>query len=109
MRRITQILRERLLTMDDPRGLGTALRSPRSGSEATTPLWRYRVGDWRIVVRIEDEVLRVLVLRIAHRREVYRRPVRPRAEQTVAAGSQGGKTGVDGRLLVVTNRSIRMR
>ena len=79
-RRITQFLRERLATMDDPRGLGAALRSSRSGSEATTPLWRYRVGDWRIVVRIEDEVLRVLVLRIAHRREAYRRPVRPRAE-----------------------------
>ena len=72
-RRITQFLRERLETMDDPRGLGAALRRPRSGSEAT-PLWRYRVGDWRIVVRIEDEVLRVLVVRIAHRREVYRRP-----------------------------------
>lgn len=66
--------------MDDPRGLGAALRSPRSGSGATTSLSRYRVGDWRIVVRIEDEVLRVPVLRIAHRREAYRRPVRPRAE-----------------------------
>ena len=75
-RRITQFLRERLGTMDDPRGLGAALRSPGSGPGAT-PLWRYRVGDWRIVVRIEDEVLRVLVLRIAHRREVYRRLARP--------------------------------
>ena len=65
--------------MDDPRGLGAALRSPRSGSEAT-PLWRYRVGDWRIVVRIEDEVMRVLVLRIAHRREVYRRPAACRVD-----------------------------
>ena len=78
-RRITQFPRERLGTMDDPRRLGGVPRSPRSGSEAT-PLWRYRVGDWRIVVRIEDEVLRVLVLRIAHRREVYRRRARPRAE-----------------------------
>ena len=65
--------------MDDPRGLGAAPRSSRSDSEAT-PLWRYRVGDWRIVVRIEDEILRVLVLRIAHRREVYRHPTRLRAE-----------------------------
>ena len=39
-----------------------------------------RVGDWHIVVCIEDEVLRVLVLRRAHRREVYRRPARPGAE-----------------------------
>lgn len=35
-------------------------------------LWRYRVDDWRIVVRIEDDILRVLVVRVAHRREVYR-------------------------------------
>ena len=65
--------------MDHPRKLGAALRSPRSGPGAT-PLWRYRVDDWRIVVRMEDEVLRVLVLRIAHRRKVYRRPARSGAE-----------------------------
>ena len=75
-RRITQFLRERVGTIDDPRGLGAALRSTRSGSGAN-PLWRYRVGDWRIVVRIEDEVPRVLVLRIAHRQEVYRLHTRP--------------------------------
>ena len=71
-RRITRFLRERLGVMDDPRGLGVALRNPGSGP-GSVALWRYRVGDWRIVARIEDEVLRVLVLRIAHRREVYRR------------------------------------
>lgn len=71
-RRITLFLRERLGVMDDPRSLGAPLRGAGRRHEAV-PLWRYRVGDWRIVVRIEDEVLRVLVLRIAHRREVYRR------------------------------------
>ena len=45
------------------------------GSRPDAALLR-RVGDWRIVVRIEDEVLRVLVLRVAHRREVYRRAAR---------------------------------
>ena len=35
--------------------------------------WRVRVGDYRIVYAIEDGDLVVLVLRIAHRREVYRR------------------------------------
>ena len=78
-RRITRFLRERLAQMDDPRGLGAPLRSPTSGP-GSGPLWRYRVGDWRIVVRIEDDVLRVLVLRVAHRREVYRRPARSSAE-----------------------------
>jgi mRNA interferase RelE/StbE len=34
-------------------------------------LLRYRVGDWRVVYRIDDRAGRVLVLVIAHRREVY--------------------------------------
>ena len=74
-RRITRFLRERPAQMDDPRALGAPLRNPASGPGAA-PLWRYRVGDCRIVVRIEDEILRVLVLRVAHRREVYRRATR---------------------------------
>ena len=96
-RRITQFLRERLAVTDDPRALATPLKSPRSGPGAA-PLWRYRVGDWRIVAHIEpeammlrltgiditvcrqDEVLRVLILRIAHRREVHRRLTRPGVE-----------------------------
>lgn len=59
--------------MNNPRDLGAPLRNSVSGTGAT-PLRDYRIGDWRIVARIEDEVLRVLVLRIARRREVYRRP-----------------------------------
>jgi mRNA interferase RelE/StbE len=34
--------------------------------------WRIRVGDYRVIYRIEDEVVLVTVLVIAHRREVYR-------------------------------------
>ena len=78
-RRITRFARERLAVMDDPRALGTPLKSSRSGP-GTAPLWRYRVGDWRIVVHIEADVPRVLVLRIAHRREVYRRLAPPGVE-----------------------------
>ena len=40
-----------------------------SGAEG---LWRVRVGSYRVVYRIEDAVLLVLVIRIAHRRDVYR-------------------------------------
>ena len=75
--RITQFLRERLAVMDDPRALGASLRSPRSGPGAA-PLWRYRVGDWRIVVCIENEVLRVLagqifvLLRVVSERSMAR-------------------------------------
>jgi mRNA interferase RelE/StbE len=34
-------------------------------------LWRIRVGDYRVVYTIRDEVLTVLVVRVAHRRDVY--------------------------------------
>ena len=67
-RRIFAFLRGRLATFDNPRGAGAALKG--SGS---LPLWRYRVGDWRVVANIDDDARRVLVLRVAHRRDVYRR------------------------------------
>ena len=66
-RRILAFLRQRLAVLDDPRSIGEALRGPRLGG-----FWKYRVGDWRIVVAIEDDVSRILVLRIGHLREVYR-------------------------------------
>lgn len=66
-KRITAFLRDRLAPMDDPRQLGHALKGA-----AYAGLWRYRVGDYRIVASIEDEQVRILVVRIGHRREVYR-------------------------------------
>ncbi len=66
--RITSFLRERIALDDDPRRGGVALRGRRSG----TSFWRYRVGDWRIVVHIDDAARQVLVIRVAHRRQVYR-------------------------------------
>ena len=67
-KRITAFLRERLAPLDDPRQLGHALKGA-----AYADLWRYRIGDYRIVASIEDERVRVLIVRIGHRREVYRR------------------------------------
>ena len=63
-KRITAFLRERIV--DDPRISGKALAGPLGG------LWRYRVGDYRLVCEIQDAVMRVLVVRIGNRREVYR-------------------------------------
>ncbi len=37
-----------------------------------TGYWRYRVGDYRIVCRIEDHRLVIVVIKLGHRREVYR-------------------------------------
>jgi mRNA interferase RelE/StbE len=53
-------------TAPDPRAVGKALTA------RFASLWRYRVGDHRIIVSIEDAVLRILVVRIGHRGEVYR-------------------------------------
>lgn len=63
-KRITAFLRERVV--DDPRATGKALTGPLGG------LWRYRVGDYRLVCEIQDAMLRVLVVKIGNRREVYR-------------------------------------
>ncbi len=63
--RILRFLRDRVATADNPRDMGAPLR----GGEN---LWRYRVGDYRIIVRIDDGTVTVLVLDLGHRREIYR-------------------------------------
>ncbi|HEX3985429.1 MAG TPA: type II toxin-antitoxin system RelE/ParE family toxin [Acidobacteriaceae bacterium] len=65
-RRITAFLRERVASLDNPRSIGQALQGSTLGN-----LWRYRVGDYRIVCDLQDGKVIVLVLRIGHRREVY--------------------------------------
>lgn len=66
-RRILRFLNERVAPLDDPRQLGAPLQGPELGK-----YWKYRVGDYRIVCRIVDDKILILVLRIDHRREVYR-------------------------------------
>ena len=66
-RRILTFLRERLAVIDDPRSIGEALRGDTLGD-----YWKYRLGDYRIVSRIIDRRILILVLRIGHRRDVYR-------------------------------------
>lgn len=65
-RRIVHYLRVRIATNDNPRRLGKALHGDKTG------LWRYRIGDYRLLCRIEDQVLTVLVIAVGHRKEVYR-------------------------------------
>ena len=66
-RRILAFLHGRVRTLDDPRSIGQALKGPRLGE-----YWKYRVGDHRVIARIEDSAVRVLVVRIGNRRHVYR-------------------------------------
>ena len=66
--RITKFLRERVAVLEDPRSIGEALTGSRFGE-----LWKYRQGDYRIVASIEDDIVQILVVKVGHRREVYRR------------------------------------
>ncbi len=66
-RRILNFLSERIAGSQNPRSMGMSLKGDKFQG-----LWRYRVGDYRIIARIEDEVLRVLVVEVGHRREIYR-------------------------------------
>ena len=54
--------------LDNPRQIGEALQGSKLGE-----FWKYRVGDYRIICKIEDDILRVLVVKIGHRREIYQR------------------------------------
>ena len=67
-RRIVRFLVERVATLDDPRVIGEALKGAKLGA-----FWKYRVGDYRIIADIDDGLVRVLVVRIGHRRDVYDR------------------------------------
>lgn len=65
--RILTTLECPIAALDDPRSLGSALTGDLGG------LWRWRIGDYRVIARIEDERKTILVVRVAHRREVYGR------------------------------------
>lgn len=63
---IQRFLRERLSQADNPRQWGRALQGEMRG------LWRYRVGDYRLICDIQDEKITILVLELGHRKDVYR-------------------------------------
>ena len=65
--RILVFLHSRVAVQDDPRIIGEALKGFSLGE-----FWKYRVGDYRIIARIEDRVLLILVVKIGNRRDVYR-------------------------------------
>ena len=66
-KRILKFLHDRVVKLDDPRSIGEALHGSRLGE-----FWKYRVGDYRLICKIEDNRLVVLILRVGHRREIYR-------------------------------------
>ena len=57
---------ENLINTQNPKQRGKALTGNLKG------LWRYRVGSYRIVAEIKDEVLLILIIEISDRRETYK-------------------------------------
>ena len=64
-KRITKYLHKTVLKENDPRIFGKALVGNKAG------LWRYRVGGYRIICKIEDKELTILVIGVGHRKNIY--------------------------------------
>jgi mRNA interferase RelE/StbE len=64
-RRIVDFMGERIAKTDSPRQTGKALTGPFG------KLWRYRVGDYRVICDIQDGALRVLVVQVGNRDKIY--------------------------------------
>jgi mRNA interferase RelE/StbE len=62
---ILRYLRERIAGSEDPRRFGKPLRHNLAG------LWRYRVDDYRLICRLEDGRVVIVVLQVGYRRDVY--------------------------------------
>lgn len=64
-KRIVTFLMTRIKGREDPRRFGKALKGELG------EFWRYRVDDYRILCRIEDATVTVLVVKIGHRGKIY--------------------------------------
>ncbi len=65
-RRILDYMDTRIAVLEDPHTKGKALTGALGG------LWRYRVGSYRVICETQDDAMRVLVVRLGNRRDVYR-------------------------------------
>lgn len=65
-KRILRFITDRLVVTSDPRELGKPLTGGKAG------ISRYRVGDYRLICALRDESKEILVLRVGHRKEIYR-------------------------------------
>ena len=67
-KRIRKYLEEEVIgKYDNPRAVGGVLHGKHYGE-----YWKYRIGDFRVVAKIEDEKLIIIVVKVAHRSKVYR-------------------------------------
>ena len=65
--RLLDFLKQRVISLKDPRSVGQALKGSKLGE-----FWKYRVGDFRIIASIQDQKMIILILRVGNSREIYR-------------------------------------
>ena len=65
--RVRKYLENQIANSDNPRRFGKALKGNQS------EFWRYRVGDHRIICELNDISATILVIRIGHRKDVYKK------------------------------------
>ena len=63
--RIIDYLENKVAQLDEPRQFGKALQGQLAN------LWRYRIGDYRVIVEIQDSELIIQVIKIGHRKDIY--------------------------------------
>lgn len=64
-KKILNFLTQKISPLDNPRVFGKPLSYDKFG------LWRYRVGDFRIVCKLNDDIIKIIVIKIGHRKDVY--------------------------------------
>ena len=64
---ITRWLYQNIDGIENPKSLGKGLTANRSGT------WRYRVGNYRVIVEIQETKMIVLELQVGHRKNIYNR------------------------------------
>ncbi len=74
--RVLAFMGERVAASENPRVLAEPLQGELKG------LWRFRVGDYRIICDIAERVRVVEVLEVGHRSRIYRKPLRRSNQET---------------------------
>ena len=65
-KRIFNYLRKKIAIEENPRIFGKSLKGDKKG------LWRYRVGNYRIICELQDKNMIVLVIKVGHRKSIYK-------------------------------------
>jgi len=66
-KRIIRFVQERIAPSGNPRSFGAALEGDRFKR-----FWKYRVGDYRLVCDIQDQIVTILIVKIGNRKDVYK-------------------------------------